>query len=144
MQKPRVRAAGILINEDKILMIRHQKGENTYWLLPGGGVDYGETMEESLKREFLEECNLEVEVGNLAYVSQGIAPDNSRHIIHMTFEVNLLGGKLRVGEEGILKEVRYISAKELDGITLYPNIKSELKDYLQGNREIKYLGNRWE
>jgi len=142
--EPRIRAAGILIKEDKILLIRHQKKENTYWLLPGGGVDYGETMEESLRREFLEECNIDVEVKDMVFVSQGIAPDKSRHIVHMNFVVEYKGGELRVGDEGILKEVSYVSFDELDGVTLYPNIKKELKEYYNGNEELRYLGDRWE
>lgn len=144
MPKPRVRAAGILIKDGKILLIRHQKGEDTYWLLPGGGVDYGETMELSLKREFLEECNIDVEIGDMAFVSQGIAPDRSRHIIHMTFEVEYVGGDLHVGDEGILKEVRYLPVEEIENLTLYPNIKKELKEYCLGKKELRYLGNRWE
>ncbi len=144
MEKPRVRAAGILIKDGKILLIRHQKGKNSYWLLPGGGVDYGETMEASLKREFLEECNIDVEIGEMAFVSQGIAPDKSRHIIHMTFEVEYTGGELQVGDEGILKEVSFLPVEELDKVTLYPNMKRELKEYFSGKKELRYLGNRWE
>ena len=144
MKKPRVRAAGVLIKDDRVLLIRHQKGEDTYWLLPGGGVDYGETMEESLTREFLEECNIEVKVGDMAFVSQGIAPDGSKHIIHMTFAVEHLSGELQVGDEGILKEVRYLPIEEIEGIVLYPNIKKELKEYCRGRKELRYLGNRWE
>ena len=144
MQKPRVRAAGILIKDNKVLLIRHQKGEDTYWLLPGGGVDYGETMEESLAREFSEECNIEVEVKGMAFVSQGIAPNGSKHIIHMSFAVEYKSGELMVGDEGILKEVRYLPIDEIEDIVLYPNIKRELKEYCRGNKELRYLGNRWE
>ncbi len=144
MQNPRVRAAGVLVKEGKILLIRHQKKDKTYWLLPGGGVDYGETMEDSLKREFLEECNLEVDIKDLAFVSQGIAPDNSRHIIHMTFIVEYISGELRVGEEEILKEVKFIPIEDIDKITLYPNMKKELKRYIEVSNEFVYLGNRWE
>lgn len=144
MAEPRIRAAGILIKEGKILLIRHQKNDDTYWLLPGGGVDYGETMEESLKREFLEECNIDVEVKEMIFVSQGIAPNKSRHIVHMNFVVEYINGELRVGDEGILKEVCYLSLEELETITLYPNIKKELKEYYRGNKQLRYLGDRWE
>lgn len=144
MAEPRIRAAGILIKEGKILLIRHQKNDDTYWLLPGGGVDYGETMEESLKREFQEECNIDVEVKEMVFVSQGIAPNKSRHIVHMNFAVEYISGELRVGDEGILKEVCYLSLEELETITLYPNIKKELKEYYRGNKQLRYLGDRWE
>lgn len=142
--EPRVRVAGVLRKGDSLLLIRHRKAENTYWLLPGGGVDYGETMEDSLKREFLEECNLEVEVKELLFISQGIAPDKSRHIIQAVFLVDYISGNMNVGDEEILREARYIKLEELKDTTLYPNIKGELVDYFGGDKGIKYLGHRWE
>jgi ADP-ribose pyrophosphatase YjhB (NUDIX family) len=43
----RVRVGGILITNDGILLIAHKKDNNVYWLLPGGGVDYGESLSEA-------------------------------------------------------------------------------------------------
>ena len=51
---PRIRVAGLLLQGGSVLLVRHQKGEDTYWLLPGGGVQYGESLEEALNRELLE------------------------------------------------------------------------------------------
>ena len=39
---PRVRVAVALINEQGLLLVRHQKRERSYWLLPGGGLEFGE------------------------------------------------------------------------------------------------------
>ena len=140
----RVRVAGVLTKKDEILFVKHQKNGEEYWLLPGGGVDYGETMEESLAREFLEECNLEIEVENLMFVSQGISPDKTKHIINMFFKVKYLSGELKIGEEERLKEAAYHNIDDVNNMTLYPNVKKELLDYFKGNKEIKYLGHRWE
>ncbi|WP_319370916.1 NUDIX hydrolase [uncultured Ilyobacter sp.] len=140
----RVRVAGVLTRGDEILFVKHQKNGQEYWLLPGGGVDYGETMEESLIREFMEECNIEVEVGNLMFISQGISPDKSKHIINMFFKVRYLSGDLKIGDEERLKEVAYHNIDEINNMTLYPNVKKELLNYFEGDKEIKYLGHRWE
>ena len=40
--RPRVRVAGVLIENGKILLIQHHKEDKKYWLVPGGGVDWGE------------------------------------------------------------------------------------------------------
>ena len=106
--------------------------------------DSGETMEESLAREFLEECNIEIEVENLMFVSQGISPDKKKHIINMFFKVKYLTGELKIGEEERLKEAAYHNIDNVKNMTLYPNVKKELLDYFEGNKEIKYLGHRWE
>ena len=46
-QEPRVRVAGIVIEDNKLLLIAHKKNNSVYWLLPGGGVNYGESLEEA-------------------------------------------------------------------------------------------------
>jgi 8-oxo-dGTP diphosphatase len=61
------RYQGAIIQDDEILLIRHQHHieERTYWLFPGGGIEDGETDEECVIREMKEETNLVVEVGQL-------------------------------------------------------------------------------
>ena len=53
---------GIVINEGKVLLARHTYGDGKGLLIvPGGYVEYGETPQEALKREFLEETSIVVE-----------------------------------------------------------------------------------
>ena len=65
--RPRVCAA--VIENDHILMVRHSSPERTYWTLPGGGVEPGETHLQAVQREVLEETCLEVRVGRLLFVA---------------------------------------------------------------------------
>ena len=58
-----VRVYGLLINEDnQILISDEQSGERIFSKFPGGGVEIGEGLIDALKREFMEECNAEIEV----------------------------------------------------------------------------------
>lgn len=146
MKEPRVRVAGILVDENgSILFVKHKKKIKEYWLLPGGGVDYGETFQEALKREFIEETNLEIKVENMVIILESIDPKLSRHIINVIFLVKKIDGELKVGDEEILQEVKFIKKEDIDKIILYPNIKEELiKNIYTKGTEIKYLKNRWE
>ncbi|MFP4173447.1 MAG: NUDIX domain-containing protein, partial [Candidatus Hydrogenedentota bacterium] len=60
---PRIRVAAIAVRDGAILLVRHEKHGERYWLLPGGGVDFGETLTEALAREVREETGLAIEVG---------------------------------------------------------------------------------
>ena len=72
----RISVRGIVLHEGKILCVRlkaykdHLKKDNSYWCLPGGGLDDGEALIDGVKREMLEETGVEAKVGDLLYVQQ--------------------------------------------------------------------------
>jgi 8-oxo-dGTP diphosphatase len=65
-----IRVYGLLINEQKQVLVSDEfiRG-NYYTKFPGGGLEYGEGTRDCLKREFLEEMNLAVEVGDHIYTT---------------------------------------------------------------------------
>lgn len=65
MDQPRSCAA--VLHDDKILMVQHQNGSRTYWTLPGGEVVWGESLEQTARREIKEESGLDVIVGQLLF-----------------------------------------------------------------------------
>ncbi len=139
-----IRIAACILKDDKILMVRHKKGEKKYWLLPGGRMEFGETMVETLKREMIEETGLEISVGNLMFVSEAIPEDNHRHIVNMFFEAEITGGEMRLGNEEILDAVEFIDIDKIDEIVMYPLIRDELKQYINDGKPLGYLGCRWK
>lgn len=144
MEKPDVRVAIVILKENKILLVQHKKEGRKYWLLPGGRVDFGETLIEALQREMLEEGNIKIKVGDLLFISDAIAPDNARHIINIFFEGEIISGELKVGEEEVLQRIEFIPISSLDELTFYPIVKEELKKWLRERKPLGYLGNRWE
>jgi len=143
---PRIRVAGILLNSHgEVLMIEHQKEGKEYWLLPGGGVDYGEEVKTALSREFLEETGLDVDVKEFLFMVESIAPDQSRHIVNLVFLVEKKGGALHIGEEERLKSVKYIQCSQIYDMIIYPNTKKEIIEFLEtGKINQNYLGSRWD
>jgi 8-oxo-dGTP pyrophosphatase MutT (NUDIX family) len=72
------RYQGAVIHDDQILLIkhRHHKSGREYWVIPGGGREEGETEEECVKREIMEETNLEVVVERLLLDLPGQTDDD--------------------------------------------------------------------
>ena len=92
MQRFNIRVYGILINEQKQLLVSDEfiRG-NYYTKFPGGGLEFGEGTRDCLRREFLEEMNLKVEVGEHLYTTdyfQMSAFNPEHQIISIYYMVN--------------------------------------------------------
>lgn len=144
--RPRVRVAGILIQDGKILLIEHLKKDKKYWLVPGGGVEWGESAAEALAREFKEETNLDIEVEKFLFLSETIAPDKEKHVINLYFKIGKCENSedMVLGDEKNLSDLRFVTKEEIENIKLYPNIKAQLVQLLSNEEITPYLGLLWD
>ena len=111
----RVRVCGVCIENEQILLVCHHPilGEKDYWSPPGGGVEEGETAEEALKREFLEETGFKIVVGKLLKIKEFVQPP--LHAVELYFSVKILEGNLIIGydpemnvNEQLIKDVSWL------------------------------------
>lgn len=73
---PRVGVGAVVLRGDRVLLVRRgQAPALGKWSLPGGLVDVGETTEEAVRRELLEECGLAIRVVGVAGVVDRITRD---------------------------------------------------------------------
>jgi ADP-ribose pyrophosphatase YjhB (NUDIX family) len=134
----------VVTPDKKILLVKHRKGSRSYWVLPGGRLEYGETFEECAVRELLEETGLEVQVDRFLFLSEAIAPDRSRHIVNIYVKGHVIGGTMKLGNEPVLAEVDFIPLAELEKATLFPPVsKFILESLAKELPDIRYLGNLW-
>jgi ADP-ribose pyrophosphatase YjhB (NUDIX family) len=143
----RIRVGGVYIQGNQILLVQHQKNGQEYWLLPGGGVEFGETAAAALERELVEETGLQTRSGKLLFINESIPPDQHRHILNITLLGQVLGGKLIVGEDfGVLKDVRWVEKEDFEKVKFYPEFKDELLRQWQAGFGVPAgsLGNLWK
>lgn len=119
----RVRVGGILCENEKILLLKHKNlGPAGYlWLPPGGGVEFGESLHEALKKEFLEETNLKIDVGEYLFTNEFIK--QPYHAIELFFMVKRASGTLKLGKDPelpenqqILEEAKFFTLEEIENL----------------------------
>ena len=148
MTGPRIRVAGLVINGGRVLLVRHEKDGRSYWLLPGGGVDEGEQLEEAVRRELGEECGLTpLTVHGPIAMAETIPPDglaNGRHILHMIFaiETAVCEAEQLVSEDRAVLGHAFVDRDRLHELDLRPPIHDYLKHYRPGDPCVS-LGRMW-
>ncbi len=113
----RVRACGLCRMDGALLLINHAGlGRPSFWAPPGGEVQFGHTLADTIEREFLEETGLKVRCGAFRFAGEFIDPP--LHAVELFFEAIVTGGNLRTGTDPevnlrSISEVRFFSADEI-------------------------------
>jgi 8-oxo-dGTP diphosphatase len=148
--EPRIRVSAVLRWQDRILLCRHEKaGRGEYWLLPGGGVNSGESLTDALHRELREEVGIEDELpveGPVAIVDS-ISPQRAfiaKHVVHIIFAADLSGRSLEAAtsQDAAVRGHRLFVHDELDDVVLHPPIQRFLRRWESGDPAV-YLGSLW-
>jgi 8-oxo-dGTP diphosphatase len=137
-----MRVAALFTHEDRIVLVRHRKGDKSYHLLPGGGVRWGETLAEALVREVAEETGFQISPGELVVVNDTISPDGTRHVVNFTFRADILGGDVTAEpDDDRVEAVELVQPERLRGLDLRPPITGPLLAALErADAEGIYIG----
>ncbi len=147
--EPRVRVSALLRWQERVLLCRQEKPGKEYWLLPGGGVDGGESLSDALKRELGEELGLWDDLlfeGPIA-VAESIAPEwtpGQRHVVHIVFGADFSHRSLEDVEshDAAVRGLRLFSLDDLEEIVLHPPMKRFVQRWRPGDPAV-YLGSLW-
>lgn len=111
----RVRACGICLRENSVLMVNHGGiTSGDFWMPPGGGIEFGSSIEDTLKREFIEETGLEIEPGGFLFGCEYI--QHPLHAIELFYLVSISGGALKSGQDPelqIIRDARFLTFEEI-------------------------------
>jgi 8-oxo-dGTP diphosphatase len=146
--EPRIRVSAVLRREGRILLIRQEKPGREYWMLPGGGVNSGETLLQAVQRELTEECGIEeaLPLEGPIGVAESISPQGApvKHVVHIIFAGYLGGRSLEAvtSQDAAIRGHRLFGADELLGLPLHPPIQRFLARWQPGD-PVVYLGAMW-
>lgn len=126
-------ASAVVVNESGAILL-HRRSDNELWALPGGTMETGESILETVVREVREETGLEVTPRSVV----GIYTD-PRHVISfddgevrqqfsVCFACDRVGGALKISEEST--ELRFVSLETLTELPMHPSIRLRINHFL--------------
>lgn len=122
-QHTSVRAYGILVHDESVLLVRSSSAQINppLWWLPGGGIDFGESPEQTLLREFREETGFSVKEPVLFDVASDVRrrPNGDRiHTVRVLYTVTLDSGELRDEIIGTTNQAQWFKLHELSEVNV--------------------------
>jgi ADP-ribose pyrophosphatase YjhB (NUDIX family) len=115
----RVRACGVCVKDDAILLVNHRGiSPADFWSPPGGGIQFGEGAVDCLNREFKEEVGVSIETGKFLFACEFIR--HPLHAIELFFEILPFTDQLQVGSDpekgspAIIRAVRFMPWSEIE------------------------------
>jgi len=142
-------ARALIIRDDCLLLLRKKGGERgERYALPGGAQEPGETLEDALERECLEEIGTEVMIRDLIHVAdwfkpRDTVPPSTRQLVEFLFACDVHPQyKAKNGHrpDKHQVDVAWIDLGQLSSIQLFPrSLSTHLADYPHSRNRI-YLG----
>lgn len=144
----RVRACGLCWQDGKLLMVNHRGlSAGSFWAPPGGGVDFGQSIQDTLKHEFRDETGVTIEPGEFRFVGEFIK--NPFHAIELYFDVKWVSGEPGVGydpemasEAQILIDSRFMDIPEI--MALPAHERHGLFDVFGTEKSLKSASGHWK
>lgn len=128
-----VGVGAVIVEQDQILLLKRLKEpEAGCWSIPGGAVDFGETIEDAIKRELKEELAVDIEIITLLGVTNHILPEAETHWVSPVFFAKIISGNPKIMEDDKHSDLRWFQMRSLpDNITLTTtSAVTFLSDYL--------------
>ena len=122
-------------NFNFILIKRKNNPFKDYWALPGGFVDYGETVESAAVREAKEETSIDVELKDLVNVYSDPNRDSRGHTITIAYTAKGNFNDRKADDDAI--DIVIFSAEKLDEINIAFDHDKIIKDCLKKAKNLK-------
>lgn len=117
----RIRVAALCVEGAQILLAKHVRGTRVAYLLPGGGIEPGETAGGALRRELREEAGADCDIGGFRYLVETLAPRGSRHLVQLVFDATVRG-PLGPSRDPRVAECAWHPVSDLRVLPIHPDV----------------------
>lgn len=132
----------VLDEEKKMLLVKQHHEDKDIWMVPGGGIEEGETAAEAVVREMKEETGLDVTVGPMIFHIEEVSEKRGQRFVNF-FMATVAGGDMHLGmdpefdaEHQVLKELKFLSREEIQALPhVYPEfLRDEVWELLDAGK----------
>lgn len=126
----------IFNSEGKLLLaLRGPQAKNEVgkWEIPGGAVEFGETIAAALKREIKEELGIEIELQEMLQLYDHIIPEDKQHWVSPTYICKLIEGEPQNLEPGKCEKIGWFTLEEAEQLPLSIVTQGDVKALLERN-----------
>jgi len=139
-----VAVKGVILKDDRILVIKRSEREDCFanlWDIPGGKIEFGERLDDALKREIKEETSLDVDV-LIPVAAWSFFRNRETYVVGITFLCRPVTNRLRsdeikLGNEHV--EYRWVSRSGIENLPMNENLKKELKLFFKRKHVFEQL-----
>lgn len=133
-----VPATSAIVTDKRGRILLHRRRDNDLWSLPGGTMEIGESIAETIIREVKEETGFDVEIKCVVGIYT-----NPRHVIAFSdgevrqefsicFSCKIIGGQLSVSDEST--EVAFFKSSDIANLQMHDSIRKRIHDHLARRR----------
>lgn len=123
---PVLAVAAVCVREGRLLLVKRGRGAAVgQWAVPGGKVEFGESLAAAVRRELWEETGLEGTVGPLCGIAERYAA--GQHYVILDFWVEVPSGFPVAADDAA--DVRWVDRSELDGLPVVPLLRGFLAEH---------------
>lgn len=129
-EHPIIGVAAIVLRGDQVLLVqRGREPAKGLWGLPGGMLELGETVAEGVRREVLEECGVEVEVGPLVGVFEPMQRDGDGrlryHYVVLDYLARYVGGELQAADDA--DDAQWVALEKLERLPMLAETRDMIR-----------------
>ena len=118
----RVRVVGLVFSGERVLVVEHLDDGARWYCFPGGALEHGESPEQGVERELIEELALECEVGPLVAVGYHIG--DTKQSVELYFRCTATERELVSHSEHVVS-AQFVHPSELPALNVHPIELSE-------------------
>lgn len=117
MTHPIAAVGALVIRKNQVLLVKRRNPPNQgLWTIPGGKIEYGETLQQAAEREIFEETGVTIKAGKPIYTFDLIDEQDQCHYVIVDLLAEYISGDINASDDAIAAQ--WFNRNKLHGRTI--------------------------